>query len=237
MMGAQSAVSYRFMIRESVGSPGQSNDLANIVTNPLPDGAHCFVTENRSLYVFAKFSDVAPFANVVVAPNAGGGRWFLVNTTSAGVAAFAFSTQGVSNSFPASGLMAQSTTADFAASITGLWTFTASGCVLTYQGPTVRATARLVAGFTPNADPVSAYLGISHNDDLTGDAVAGVQGGAQGVNFFTQSTGEAGDFQIGSSQRLIDTLAAGDTVKPVFGQASGEATGAIASLQLIVESA
>ena len=237
MMGAQSASDYRFMIRESVGSPGQGDDLANIVTDPIPNGAYCSITENRSLYLFAKFSTIAPFANVVIAPNAGGGRWFLVTTIAAGVAAYAFSTQGMANTFPASGLMAESTTAEFAASVTGLWTFAASGCVLTYQGPTVRAIARLVAGFTPNADPVSAYLGIAHNNDLTGDAVAGVQGGSQGANFFTQSTGEAGDFQIGTSQRLIDTLAAGDTVRPVFGQASGEATGSIASLGLIIEAA
>jgi len=234
MSGARSSIYYRPLIRDSVGDPGNGEDIANINTAPLPDGCECYVTENRSTYRLAKFSTRTPSGATVIAPIAGGGRWFLVSSPSSEVQAFLYSTLGMQNTFAQSGDWVQATTAEFAATVGAAWTFGASGALLTYNGPAVRALATLTAVLSRSSSPASIYMGISVNLDLAG-ALAGTQGGPTGAIFVQEPVGDVA-IQA-ASQRLID-LAPGDVIQPRFGIPAGDPdSGVIYTLQLSVQAA
>jgi hypothetical protein len=57
---------------------GATDSLENIVSSPLPDGAQCWVIENSAVYRFDKNSSEAADGLRIVAPIAGGGRWYLM---------------------------------------------------------------------------------------------------------------------------------------------------------------
>lgn len=68
------AVGYRLLApRASLSGTGDS--LNNIITSPLPDGAQCFVTANRTLYILDKTSTAAADGSTIIAPIGGAGRW------------------------------------------------------------------------------------------------------------------------------------------------------------------
>jgi hypothetical protein len=234
MSESRSAVAYRPLIRASVGSPGNGEDIANINTAPLPDGAECYVTENRSMYRLAKFSTLVASGTTIIAPNAGGGRWLLVGTVGGALSAFVYSSLGLSNDFFSDGLWVQATTANFAADVSPLWTFGASGCLLTYTGPAARELARLTAVVSRTDAPSSIYAGISLNNDVTG-ALAGSQGGPTGKVFVQESVA---DIAIQVATQRVMALTPGSLVQPRFGMPSGSLdTGVIYTLQLTVEAA
>lgn len=233
-MSGRSSIYYRPLICRSVGSPADGDDIANIITSPLPDGCECFVTENRSTYRFAKFSTRAASGTTVIAPNGGGGRWFLVSGPSSEVQAFLYSTLGQQNTFTSDGEWVQAVTANFAATVGAAWTFGASGPLLTYNGPAARVLATLTAVMSRSSAPASIYMGVSVNTDLTG-SLAGSQGGPTGAIFVQESVE---DIAVqAATQRLID-LAPGDIIQPRFGLPNGdEDTGVIYALQLSVQAA
>ena len=70
--------------------PGES--LENVNTTNLPDGAMCYCTDNRALYILDKFSTEAALLDIIVVPNGGTGRWVLALVNpSGGVNPFAAS--------------------------------------------------------------------------------------------------------------------------------------------------
>jgi hypothetical protein len=71
----QSATAYRQVGARST-LLGAVDSLENIVSSPLPDGSECWVIENASVYRFDKSSTETADGTRVVAPIAGGGRWF-----------------------------------------------------------------------------------------------------------------------------------------------------------------
>jgi hypothetical protein len=71
----QSATAYR-QVGARATLLGADDSLENIVSSPLPDGAECWVIENASVYRFDKASTEAPNGTRIVAPIAGGGRWY-----------------------------------------------------------------------------------------------------------------------------------------------------------------
>lgn len=86
-----SAVAYR-QVGARATVLGAFDSLENIVSSPLPDGAECWVIENSSVYRFDKSSAEVADGLRVVAPIAGGGRWYRlpiapIQITSATVAA------------------------------------------------------------------------------------------------------------------------------------------------------
>jgi len=77
------------------GDPSASLDGVN--TTILPDGAFCFVLENRREYALDKTSSASPDGINVIAPSAGPGRWRIVQTGGGGalgVGASSFSVNG-----------------------------------------------------------------------------------------------------------------------------------------------
>lgn len=57
---------------------GATDSLENIVSSPLPDGAQCWVLESSAVYRFDKNSSEVADGLRIVAPIAGGGRWYLM---------------------------------------------------------------------------------------------------------------------------------------------------------------
>lgn len=71
----QSATAYR-QIGVRATLLGATDSLENVVSSPLPNGAECWVVENSSVYRFDKESTEAADGARIVAPIAGGGRWY-----------------------------------------------------------------------------------------------------------------------------------------------------------------
>ena len=75
----KAAVALRLSIRSAIGAtPGEDDSLRNIITDIFPDGALCFVNENRALYELQKSSVATPDNLTIVAPIAGPGRWVIL---------------------------------------------------------------------------------------------------------------------------------------------------------------
>lgn len=144
----KAAVALRLSIRAVIGAtPGDGQSLRNIITDKFPDGALCFVLENRSLYELDKESTATPDNLNVVLPLGGPGRWLLFETGAGAVSLMEIVGTG-ENTVPTSA------TLNFAAVDTALFDFeptgatagfalTALGGVLTYSGGATRAIVRL----------------------------------------------------------------------------------------------
>lgn len=55
---------------------GAVDSLENIVSSPLPNGAECWVVEDAAVYRFDKESSETADGEQIIAPIAGGGRWY-----------------------------------------------------------------------------------------------------------------------------------------------------------------
>ena len=235
MTVARAAVGYRLQIRETVGTPASGEDIQNINTLPLPDGAQCFVNLNRGLYQLDKGSTLAASGWEVVVPIAGPGRWILQSGPGLQLFAALNSSQGLNNSFTVDGDWSALSTSNFVVSQFGsYWALTAAGGILTYSGPPAPAKLQLMASVAVNGGtpPYSNYAGIRVNGQLTG-SLAGAQGGVLGANFVQADTDDIA--QAIMSQRFLSELLPGDTVQPVFGStATGEPTGVLYSMQLLI---
>jgi hypothetical protein len=200
------------MIRDSVDSSGVASgeSLTNINTGPIPDGAQCFVIENRRLYRFRK-SSVA-VADTIVVPIAGGGRWVLESAAPAGALALFAAATG-SNEAPTAENddWVPITTLAFALQGgAGCWTFAAGGCIATYNGP---AGARYLVDLRTTVsleDDATCNLVISLNDDMVLEAA----GYAEGEQFTEFTVGTRKDLVL-SCQRFV-TLSPGDNIRPKF---------------------
>lgn len=237
MTVAQASPDLRFMIRDRAASGGGGDplDLQNIITDNLPNGAVCYVNQQRAAYVLDKYSDASADLSSVFAPIAGPGRWLLL-TVAAGLVppVMAYNTSSNTPAFACTGAYVQSSSSSFAAGELGSlerWALTASGCILTYTGPTVPMLATLTASVsvtdgTP-AVPISAF--VSLNDETPSVAAGGSDGqalvvcGVDGTNWVQLV-----------SQRIFTAIPTGSTLRPKFAAGSGGAAGAIGSMQLVV---
>lgn len=231
---AQSPPDYRYMIRAvaDVLAPGNPDDIQNINTAPLPNGAHCYVISRRACFVLNKFSTVAANGTEVLAPIAGGGRWFLEGVATGLVPpAEAFSTNP--NTFVADGNLNAPNSALFSlqeGQNPALWTLTAAGCIMTYNGPPTPAIAWLLACVqVDNADAVRQVAGFISVDNDSGGVIGTGVDGVQAVTLAATT-----EQKILSAQRHILTLQEGSTVRPKFSAAAGAVEGNLESLQLIV---
>jgi hypothetical protein len=216
-MSDESAVALRILIRATADTPASGDDLANIITNELPDGAECYVLAARVVFRYRKHSALAAVSGMVIAPNAGGGRWVREGTSAGALAAFAASTNLNTAPGNVSSDWVASTTSNYSLQAgLGAFTFAAGGCILTHTGPGGRYLVHVSATLTI-ADASSAQLGVSFDDDLTGTAA----GFAEGINFVELTTGGSATVPI-SAQRLV-TLAPGSTLRPKFRYSAGAA--------------
>lgn len=235
---AQAPPDYRYMIRAfaDVLDPGNADDLQNINTSPLPNGALCYVISKRAAYVLDKFSDASADGAMVYAPSAGPGRWTLFSAA-AGAAppAMAYSTAGQNNTFVLDDAYNQPNTANFLlneGNELARWDFTASGCILTWQGPTLPMLITLTAAVSvADGTPAQTVRGfVSLNNESPG---AG-QGGPEGIQLVVIQ-GDGTNWSILASQRFITAVSNGSTLRPKFSGSAGGTTGNIASLQLIAQ--
>jgi len=87
-MSHNSAINYRLLDPKTVllgGGDGES--LENVIIDPLPNGALCFVNDQDAVYRLAKFALTAVSAPDVIATSRGAGvpgRWVKITGTSAG---------------------------------------------------------------------------------------------------------------------------------------------------------
>jgi hypothetical protein len=208
---AQSAVALRCMIREFVStSPGNGEDLQNINTSQLPDGAQCFVTTTRQLFRFRKFSTISAVPDYVIVPSSGGGRWVLEGIPAGALPAWVVATNTNTTDASGSGDWLAPNTDDFSLELGGgAWAFTALGCILTYTGPTARYLFRVTATLTFAGDQ-SVQLGIAHNDDLTGTAA----GFLQGIQFYDVPIESSETVDLSAERMRV--IANGSTIRPKF---------------------
>lgn len=236
MSTAQAAVEFRFMIRDvaNLSAPGNPEDIQNINTAPLPNGAICYVNSQRSAYVLDKFSDAVADGASVWAPSAGPGRWLLLVTSSAGApAVMAYSNGGQNNTFALDDAYHQPATNEFSANEgqeSSRWGFTASGCILTWNGPALPMLVMLTASVSlSDGTPARNIHGfVSLNDE---DSAVG-QGGVQGVSIVA-ITADGSQWQTLESQRFITAVASGATLRPKFAAPAAGGGGNIAALTLI----
>lgn len=232
---AQSPADFRNLIRQKADflAPGDPDDLQNIITSQLPNGAKCYVVERRSTFVYNRYSSLSPNGIEVFAPIAGGGRWLLSSVDIAGSPIIeAYSTNP--NTFVVDGNLNAPNTAQFtteAGPHLTMWTLTALGCVLQYNGPDTPAWAILTASVSvANADALRSITGfISHNDDDPGAVVGTTIGGPVQV---VQTV--ANQVLMLVAQRRIPSLQSLNTIRPKFSGIAGGVTGVLASLQLTV---
>jgi hypothetical protein len=236
MSTAQAAVEYRFMIRDfaDILDPGNPNDLQNINTTPLPNGAICYVNAQRAAYVLDKFSDASANGASIFAPIAGPGRWVLLTASSGGApAAMAYSTAGQNNTFTLDDAYHAPATAEFSLNEDQeleRWSFTASGCVLTWNGPALPMLVLLSASVsladgTPARD-IHGFVSVNNEDGAAG------QGGSQGIAIVNIST-DGTQWSSLVSQRFVAAVSNGSTLRPKFAAPAGGTTGNIAALTLI----
>lgn len=211
---AQAAVAYRFQLRNSI------DELKQLSTGLLSNGALCFVNDNGALYQYAKYSSLAADDNVVLAPADGAGRWLLFTVANAlslpafvqSVAGTTFVTHdGTWQPVVGTGALTLILAPDPAPS----WTFAAAGCVLTYAGEPATYIAELVATLAQVGGAAGNCLGaIAKNSDTVGAATL-VGSGAQAQALAATDTG-----QVIKCIRQIE-LVPGDTVAPRFAAAVG----------------
>ncbi len=144
----KAAVALRLSIRSVIGAtPGDGASLRNIITNIYPDGALCFVLENRAIYELDKGSTATPDNLTVVLPIAGPGRWLLF-ANGAAASSLMEIVGTAENNVPTSATLnfAAVDSAFFDFEPTGIpagFALTALGGVLTYSGGVTRAVVRL----------------------------------------------------------------------------------------------
>jgi hypothetical protein len=68
----------RLSIRALIGNGADGASIRNIITDIYPDGALCFVLENRALYQLDKQSTDTADNNTILLPNGGPGRWLIL---------------------------------------------------------------------------------------------------------------------------------------------------------------
>lgn len=222
----ESSADLRTLIRGTAGTPGSGDDIANIVSSELPDGAQCFVISNRTNYRFRKHSTLAASGTAVIAPIAGGGRWVQEGAPAGAIGLFVAATGENNIDSSASSDWLPAITAEFALQAgTGLWAFNPASCIATYNGPAARYLCEVIATLALGAGE-SANIVIALNDDITGTEAAFAEG-EQFLDFAT----DAEKTVVMQAQRFV-TLAPGDNIRPKFRVGNAETDTPIERLTL-----
>lgn len=227
----------RLSIRAIIGVPGAADSLRNVITDKYPDGALCFVLENRALYQFDKGSVATPDNLTVLQPIGGPGRWFILGQSS-GAATLAAIVGTAENNAPTVGtaLFVGVDSAAFAFQPAGApagFALTALGGVLTYSGAlAVRARVTFTGSIYMPAEVGGTVWGAI---DLNSDAI-GVDP-TTSFDIGTQTTEVDGDNlpQVIASQRTL-LLTPGDTLQIALATDAGSnltLTRATLSVQLV----
>jgi hypothetical protein len=220
----KAAVALRLSIRAVIGAtPGDGQSLRNIITDKFPDGALCFVLENRSLYELNKESSATPDNLTIVQPLGGPGRWLLLgqSTGASSIAEIVGTTpNGVTTSGTALFVAIDDTNFDWQP--TGApagFALTVNGGVITYSGTqTVRARVTFTGSVEVSSETGGTVWGvIAHNADAIGaDPTTSFIPGTQ-----TTEAGAGGLPQIIAAQRTL-LLAPGDTVQIALATDTGD---------------
>jgi hypothetical protein len=212
----------RLSIRATIGAtPADPNSLRNIITNIYPDGALCFVLENRALYQLDKGSTATADNVTVIQPIGGPGRWFQMSQVLGadtfveivGTAENTADTSGTANFVAIAG-------AAFGFQPTGVppgWTLTAAGGVLHYAGEfAARALVTLESSVYIGVSGGPVWAAVAHNGDVLGtDAATSFLPGTQ-----VTETGSDDEAQALSSQRTL-VLTPGDTLQIALATTAG----------------
>ncbi len=207
----------RYLIRAVRAGFGLSNSLANVNTSELPNGATCYVIEDAALWVLDKDSTQAGITGYVVTPINGVGRWFRQQTSETKAPPAQMVGAG-SNSFAVDGNWGISSSSNFSLlslNEPALWSITALGGILTYNGEpkTMLAQAVVVAQVGNAGSPREVFLVISHNNDFTGAASLSSVSTSNVLSTASQNT------QI-SASRVVQ-LNTGDTLRLKMAAAAG----------------
>jgi len=214
----KASVALRLSIRALIGPPGDGASLRNIITNIYPDGALCFVLENRGLYNLEKESTATPDNVTIVAPLAGPGRWVLLDE-GPGAAAFVEIVGTATNAIASSDVPTFKAVSGSAFDWmpTGApagWALSEPGGLITYNGAeAVRARVTLTASVLINDAEASGeiWAAVAHNGDLIGtNATTSFLPGTE-----VTEAGGTNLPQVVSSERTL-ALAPGDTLQMVF---------------------
>ncbi len=219
----KAAVALRLSIRAVIGAtPGDPASLRNIIVDKFPDGALCFVLENRALYELNKLSSASPDNLTVVQPLGGPGRWLLLaggSASSSFASIVGTDTNSVTSAPTANFVVVEGNSFDWQPTGAPLgFALTAQGGVITYNGAaTVRARVTFTGSVEVDGESGGTVWGVI---DQNGDAV-----GTDPTTSFipgTQTTeaGAAGLPQVISSQRTL-LLAPGDTVRVALATDTG----------------
>lgn len=219
----KASVALRFSIRSVIGAnAGDPQSLRNMNVTIYPDGALCFVNENRTLYELNKESTATPDnVTVVAAQPAGQGNWLILNG-SPGVASLAEIVGTAANSVTTGGTtFVPITGSAFAFQPAGApagWTLTAAGGILTYHGTQpARVLARFIGSIEVTAESTGqVWAAITQN---------GADIGAAPATSFLIGTQESGAGGTGfpdviATERTL-VLAPGDTLQAVLGTTAG----------------
>lgn len=230
MNEAQAAVAYRIMIRATLGlaNPGDAESIKNVNTSVLPNGAMCFVIENRSVYRLNKASTAAQFGSSIIEPLSGTGRWLLVEDEDLQIVDPLLVFAAAPNVFPAADTnwTAPNTSnwTNQAAQGFSSWTSGANG-IWTYTGPTLlwrlQWDATFIAG---GAGDITA--GISRNADLA----AAATGEQEGVGVVSRTAAIVGRITV---SRFV-ALNTGDVIQPrIRNSAAASVTASLSTLSAV----
>jgi hypothetical protein len=208
----------RLSIRATIGGTGSGASLRNIITDKFPDGALCFVTENRALYQLDKSSTAVADNLTIVQPVSGPGRWFILSQSS-GAASLVAIVGTAENNFPtvATPNFVGSDTSNFTFQPAGVpagFALTALGGVLTYNGEVaVRARVTFTGSvYVPAESGGTVWAAVDLNSDAIGtDPTTSFDIGTQ-----TSEVGADGLPQVIASQRTL-LLSPGDTIQIALG--------------------
>ena len=221
-MNPDAPADLRFLIRATVQDAGTPYSLQNLNTIPLPDGACCYVLDDKSIWSLDKTSTLPSSVGLVVIPGSGPGRWILLAASSGAGGAVLLRSSDVC-AFAADGNFNQSSASNFelteGADAHPGWALTASGGILTYSGPT-RSFMVVLAATVSVADagtPRGVYGEVSYNND--GSGAIGLGDGA----LLTTCAVVSQAYSL-SVVRHIVTMASGDTLRPKLGTESGAAS-------------
>jgi hypothetical protein len=193
-----------------LASTSSGDSLANLNTAVLPNGAMVSVTQDQSLWMLDKTSTATTIPDEIIAPGSGPGRWFRFATNAARSRGLMVVGQAF-NAFAVDTNWGQSTGNTFIVDGTTPedWVLTASGCILTYTGPSRRFLVNLSASVrvTNVGAPRDVFLGISLQNDLTGAPSAGTSGEVDAVL-------AVADTSVCMSTVRLVTLATGQTLRP-----------------------
>jgi hypothetical protein len=199
--------------------PGEA--LENINTTNMPDGAMCYCTDNRALYILDKTSTDAAVLDAIVVPIAGPGRWFVALINSSGGVDL-FNANAYLDNPPDTVVIADNTSIWTALAanqfvrqgtfISGLFTLNGTTGVITYNGPNQNFLC--VATFSIGSSTTDATIDVAV--DCAGTSQTALLGTTSSPNWSQNAFyDQASLTRISISAPRVVALRAGNTIQGV----------------------